>query len=215
MMGIRKELINEGLGLINNITPKPKVEVELPDISELEEKLKELYPEHAETPNQPTSTPPTALHPSLPTKKETIAELKRRLAKELYKAELDLAGGLRIGGKPCTCLAPGTKHTLMLEAAAEELIAEEPDNSVYREIIQWIKDNEHKLTVEAIASGAYDNEYPQMAAQFRDFRKRVTGTLAISATQPAKAITLDEAKRLAAEEAAKEIEKRWVSQQKK
>jgi hypothetical protein len=103
----------------------------------------------------------------------------------------------------------------MLEAAAEELIAEEPDNSIYREVIQWIRDNGHKLTVEAIESGTYDEEYPKMAAQFRDFRKRVTGTVAIDATKPSKTISLEEAKKLAAEEAAKEVEEKWHSQEKK
>jgi hypothetical protein len=161
---------------------------------------------------RPAAAPPvaTAVHQPLPTKEETVAELKRRLTKELYKAELDLANGLRIAGKPCTCLDPRTKHTLMLEAAAEELISEEPDNPVYRDIIRWIGENQHKLTVEAIASGKYDQEYPQMAAQFRDFRKRVAGSLDVKATMPFKGITLEEAQKLAAEEAKKEVALRWA-----
>ena len=115
---------------------------------------------------------------SLPTREETARELRRRLARELYKAELDLAGGLKIAGKPCTCLE--AKHTLLLEAAAEELIAEDPSNPVYLEIIQWVKDNGHKVTVEAIQSGKFKKEYPVMASQFKDLRKRVMGTAAIS-----------------------------------
>lgn len=165
-------------------------------------------------------TPP----PSLPTREETTAELRRRLARELYKAELDLAGGLKIAGRPCTCLE--SKHTLMLEASAEELIPEEPSNPVYAEIIQWIKDNQPKITVEAIASGEYASEYPKMASQFRGFRKRVMGTAAISDLVkpgqkiglmqiPGEGLTLDEAKKLAAEEAAREVEKKWHSQEKK
>jgi hypothetical protein len=213
MAELRKDLVDESIGFIKSIKVRPNVKADLPDTSSLEEKLRRIYgPKQRQAQSEPVQAS-TASHPSLPTREETVAELKRRLTKELYKAELDLAGGLRIGGKPCMCLE--RKHTLMLEAAAEELISEEPDNPVYREIIQWIRNNENKLTVEAIASGAYDNEYPQMAAKFRDFRKRVAGTVAIEATKPTKAISLEEAKKLAAEEAAKEVEKRWVSQQRK
>lgn len=161
---------------------------------------------------------------ALPTKEQTTLELKRRLAKELYRAELDLASGLKIAGKPCTCLE--SKHTLMMEAAAEELISEDPSNSVYPEIIQWIKQNQSKVTVQAISSGKYAAEYPQMAAQFRDFRKRVMGTAALSdirkpGTQvslesvPGEGLTLDQAKKIAAAEAAREVERQWHSLEKK
>jgi hypothetical protein len=146
----------------------------------------------------------------LPTKAETTQELKRRLGRELYKAELDLAAGLLIAGKPCSCLE--SKHTLRLEAAAEELIAEEPANTVYLEVIQWIKDNGHKVSVPAIASRKYASEYPRMASEFKDFRKRVMGTVAVSDIQkPPKSLTLDQAKKIAAAEAAREVEKRWDS----
>jgi len=152
--------------------------------------------------------------PQLPTNEETRQVLRRRLAKELYRAELDLAGGLRIAGKPCDCL--DSKHSLGLEAAAEELLPSEPDNPVYREILVWLEDNRPKLTIEAISSGQYDKEYPQMAAQFRDFRKRIMGTTALSAMiEPKQQVSLEEAKKLAAEEAAKEVEKRWQSHEKK
>jgi len=228
MADLRKELINEGLGLIKSIKSKPDVKVDLPDISELEEKLKELYSgsRDTESPNQPPikqkassiiveETTPSETQPqSLPTREETTAELKRRLARELYKAELDLAGGLKIAGKPCTCLS--AKHTLMLEAAAEELIAEDPGNTVYSDIIQWVRDNQPKVTVEAIQSGKYEGEYPRMASQFRDFRKRVMGTVAFSAIEEsAPPITLEEAKKIAAQEAEREVERKWESQEKK
>jgi hypothetical protein len=148
---------------------------------------------------------------AIPTADETADELKRRLGRELYKAELDLIGGLRIAGKPCTCLE--SKHTLMLEAAAEELIPEDPSNPVYREIIDWVKANQGKVTVEAIAGGNYAGEYPVMAGKFREFRKRVMGTVA--AVTPKPEMTLEEAKKLAAEKAAEEVERKWDSQEKK
>jgi hypothetical protein len=166
--------------------------------------------------------PQTVPSASLPTREETNVELKRRLAKELYRAELDLAGGLHIAGKPCDCL--DNKHTLGIEAAAEELVSADPSNHVYLDIIQWINENHSKLTVEAIRSRNYAGQYPMMASEFKDFRKRVMGTIALSAPVapvpsvtevPQQPITLDEAKKLAASEAEQEIEKQWNLAEKK
>lgn len=163
---------------------------------------------------KPAPAPQATTATALPTREETTEELKRRLGKELYRAELDLSNKLRIAGKPCDCL--DSKHTLGLEATAEELIAQEPDNPAYPEIIAWIKRNQSKLTIEAISSRKYDEEYPKMAAQFKDFRKRVLGTTTLRAMiQPEEKVTLEEAKKMAAEEAAKEVESRWQSQEKK
>jgi hypothetical protein len=137
-------------------------------------------PKEASISEKPTSSitkPPP--RPELPTPEETAAELKRRLGKELYRAELDLSNKLRIAGKPCDCLE--SKHTLGLEAAAEELIAQEPGNPVYTEILQWIKNNHPKVTIEAIVSGQYDNEYSRMASEFKGFRKRIMGTTSLTA----------------------------------
>ncbi|GAH65736.1 unnamed protein product, partial [marine sediment metagenome] len=117
----------------------------------------------AEREEAATVPAPAARH-DLPTSEETAQALRRRLAKELYRAELDLSNKLRIAGKPCDCLSE--KHALMLEAAAEELIAQEPNNPVYLEIIGWIKQNQSKVTIEAISTGQYDDEYPRMAAEF-------------------------------------------------
>ena len=133
---------------------------------------------------------PAARH-DLPTSEETSQELKRRLGKELYRAELDLSNKLRIAGKPCDCL--DSKHTLGLEAAAEELIAQEPDNTAYPEIIDWIKRNQPKLSIEAIESGQYDEEYPRMAAEFKGFRKRIMGTTVLTVmVEPKEQISLEE-----------------------
>jgi hypothetical protein len=66
------------------------------------------------------------------------------------------------------------------------------------------------VSIEAIASGQYEKEYPSMAGQFREFRKRIMGTTALTAMiEPKEQISLEEAKKLAAEEAAREVEKRW------
>lgn len=162
----------------------------------------------------------------LPTKQQTLTALKRRLAKELYKAELDLAAGLLIANRPCSCL--DGKHPLELEAASEELIPEEPGNTVYQDIIQWLRDNQHKVTVAAIASGHFKQEYPRMAAEFRDFRKRVMGSVAESDRSPAppaaaiivgpmahtSKLTLDQAEKMAADEAVKVVRREWNSVEK-
>jgi len=174
----------------------------------------------------------------LPNREDTTYELKRRLAKELYKAELDLANGLMIAGRSCDCLS--NKHTLELEACAEELVSQDPDNNVYREIMDWIPVNQHKVTPEAILSGKYKLEYPHMALQFKEFRKRVLGSDARSSISPqaipqitvlkiekpseakelpsAAAVseiegelTLEEAKKIAAKMAMAEVEKKWTA----
>lgn len=134
-----------------------------------------------------------------PTTDQTVKELNRRLAKELYKAELDLVAGLKIEGNPCDCLSE--KHALELEAASEELISYGTGNPVYAEIITWLKQNQPKITPEAVATGSYDKEYPAMAAQFRDFRKRVLGTTNIRAmVGPAETLTADHLSKLTPED---------------
>jgi hypothetical protein len=157
----------------------------------------------------------------LPNRQETTYELKRRLAKELYKAELDLANGLMIAGKSCDCLS--NKHTLELEACAEELVSQDPDNTVYQEIQKWIIENQHKVSPEAITSGLYKNDYPHMALEFKEFRKRVLGSHAEYpiGTKPQKIptiqssnqgeITLEEAQEIAANEAREKIKQLWTA----
>ena len=147
---------------------------------------KEALPEQ-----KPTSTitrPPPQLE--RPTTEETLAQLKRRLAKECYKTELDLANGLLINGKPCDCL--NDKHALFFESICEELIPLDPQNPIYLEILDWVKAALPKATSEAIMSGRYAAEYPLMASQMRDFRKRLTGsTSRLAMTEPKKQITGD------------------------
>jgi hypothetical protein len=159
-------------------------------------------------------TPKPAARTGLPTTEETVRELKRRLARELYKAELDLSAGLKIAGKPCDCLSE--KHTLLLEAATEELISQDPSNPVYHDIMVWVKTNQAKINPQAIESGQFSREYPAMAAEFRDFRKRVMGTTS-SAARPAVShdLSLEEAQSIAAKQAAEEVAKRWDLLEKK
>lgn len=125
---------------------------------------------------------------SLPAAEATVAApLTRHLAGELYGVELRLADGLRVAGKPCDCLDNG--RNLNLEATARKLTSLDPNNRVYREILDWIQRNRSILSTESVRTGQYDHEYPQMACQIADFRKRIMGTASLAfireLTQPA------------------------------
>jgi hypothetical protein len=110
--------------------------------------------------------------PQLANTAETLAELKRRLAKELYRFELDLQGGGRIANKPCDCL--GKKHHLGIEATAEELMSYDK-NPIYGQVIQWM--NEHApLFDPAEIANHQPNFYQEMTPEVRAFRKEVMGT---------------------------------------
>jgi len=107
---------------------------------------------------------------ALPTTEETVAELRRRLGKELYRLEMDLQGGARFAGKPCDCLEH--KHKLGLEATTEELMSYETD-PVYGKIINWL--NLHEYPPKEVLK--HPPEYFQkLAPELRRFRKRVMGT---------------------------------------
>jgi len=151
--------------------------------------------------------------PNLPTSEETVKELRRRLGKELYRFELDLVGGCKIAGRACDCC--GDKHNFGIEATAEELIPMDRDPT-YGEVISWLNTNRGKMTVEASASGIYDAEYPEMARQVREFRKRVMGTEGLGEQQVEKVeapvqkdLTLEEAS-VAAEALEQEGEKAGI-----
>lgn len=147
---------------------------------------------------------PTSKSP-MPTTEETIWELKRRLGKELYRIEMDLQEGGRIAGKPCDCLS--RKHNLGLEATAEELMSYE-SNPVYGNVVAWVKAHEVEFEPGEIAKRP-QQYYQGLAAGVRAFRKEIMGT---EVPQP---MSLEEAKRLAAERAAQEVEAKWHSAEKK
>ena len=145
---------------------------------------------------------------------ETIAYQNREIGKQLLAMESHYAQRMRIAGTPCDCGA--TKHLLYLEQLCVETIPMVGDPSTYEGIISWVRENEPKSTEEAAKSGRHDGEYPVLSGQARDFRKRVMGTLSPTAMiEPKGSLTLEEAKKLAAQEAEKEVERRWPSPEKK
>jgi hypothetical protein len=119
------------------------------------------------------ATTPATQKPDLPTTAETLKELKRRLAKELYRVELDLQSGARISGKPCDCLSKA-KHSAGIEATAEELMSYEA-NPLYGRVISWV--NSHATVFEPSEIAKRPPEYYQaIAPEVRAFRKEVMGT---------------------------------------
>jgi len=110
---------------------------------------------------------------------EIVAYHNRKIGKHLGALEGHYADRMRIFGKPCDC--GSGKHLLMLEQFSEETISMVDNPSIYEEIIQWVREVEPKSTDIAAKSGKYDDEYPVLAAQARDFRKSILGTTALSA----------------------------------
>jgi len=109
----------------------------------------------------------------LPTTEETVQELRRRLAMELYQIEEDLKGGGRIAGKPCDCL--GYKHHFGIIAKTNELLAYDTD-PVYKEILDWYEAHAPEFEITAIVN--HEPEYyHELVPEVRMFRKRVVQTL--------------------------------------
>ena len=148
------------------------------------------------------------------TTEQTIAYQNREIGKQLLAMESHYAQKMRIAGVPCDCGA--TKHLLYLEELCQETVPMAGEPSIYEEIISWVRDAEPKSTEEVAKSGRLDDEYPVLSGQARDFRKRLLGNLSPAAMiETREPVSLEEAKSIAAEEAAKEVEKRWQSPEKK
>lgn len=103
------------------------------------------------------------------------------------------------------------KHSQNILDAARETQSMTTD-PIYQEAISIIKRAQPFIHPEDIKSGKFIDKYPPLAIEVSQVRtqfdKRVMGH-----AQPP--ITLEEAKKLAAEEAAKEVERKWHSPEKK
>ena len=167
-----------------------------------------------------------------PTTEQTIRALQRRLGGELYDLELDLADGLKIAGLPCDCFQE--KHGPAIVRIAKEITPMDPNNPVYSQLTAWIEKRAAQAMPEAVMAGTYEGEYSTWQSEAHAFRKAIMGTLATSAILPegkspkfegimktveakrleqeqAHHITLDDAKKLAADEAAREVDRIWKS----
>lgn len=128
---------------------------------------------------------------------ETVKYQKREIGKLLLQMERHFSQRMRIAGIPCDCGA--SKHLLDMEALSEETIPMEPDNPLYSDLLIWIRQVGSKSTEQAAKSGQYDEEYPKMAEQARNFRKKLLGTLdaeALFATVEEKEAVLSEAHKI-------------------
>jgi hypothetical protein len=181
-------------------TPEPKILVEMPDADtetvyaslyrkDMENVIKnglpagsmvtpvqKFIPEHAEANHQVIAST-SATQTRLANTPDTLAMLKRRLAKELYRMEMDLQNGGRIptkagGAVSCDCL--GQKHSLGIEATAEELMSYDK-NPVYGKVISWM--NTHAPVFDPAEIEKRPPEYyQQLTPEVRSFRKEVLGT---------------------------------------
>ena len=117
-----------------------------------------------------------------PTTQETADYQNREIGKLLLRMERHLAQRFRVNDKACDC--GQSKHLLDLESLCEETVSMVTDPAIYYRIMEWVRDVGPKATEESVVSGAYDQEYPQMAHQARDFRKDLMGSLDPAALWP-------------------------------
>jgi len=230
-VGLAGKLIDFGVARITSphkTTPQERIE-------QIDKTLETLgsAPEVGQHPTSPPIAAPVAQNKAPPEQMTTptitqdpksggvspeqlIDYQKREIGKLLLRMESHYAQRLRIKGIPCDCGA--SKHLLDLESLSEETIPIVDNPQVYYSVLEWIKKVGPKSTEEAAKSGTYDQEYPRFSHEARDFRKEIIGSLDPNTLFPLKPgepqISLDEAKKLAADEAAKEVERIW-SQEKK
>lgn len=167
------------------LIPPPDRTKELQELREIVEKnqARTPVPQKQESPaealvlNNPLEVPRGPL-----TTDQTVAYHNREIGKLLLRMERHYAQKLRINGIPCDCGA--SKHLLDIEALVEETIPMVDSPQIYYRLIEWVRAVGPKSTEEAAKSGKYDEEYPAMSHQARDFRKEVLGTLDTAAMFP-------------------------------
>ena len=103
---------------------------------------------------------------------DTINYQKREISKELLLMEKHLQQHCKINGTACNCCQ---KHPLAIEALSQEALGMTGDK-VYSELAEWTKGVTPMTTPEASASGQYEEEYPKLAVQAREMRKKIMGT---------------------------------------
>ena len=168
-------------------------------------------------PQSRTSSPTTDV--SKLTNDEILAYQNREIGRELWQLEKHLSQGCRIPDRtgkpvPCDCCEKGS---FIAGLAYESIpIAERggKPSTIYEKIAKWAEELEPMVTASAVESGQYD--YKNLSGQASALRKELMGTGSLNALlTPKDQFSLEEAKELAAEEATKEVERRWKSQEKK
>lgn len=100
---------------------------------------------------------------------ETVLYQRRELAKELILLEGHLQQGCKINSKACDCCE---KHPLKIEGLAQETAGMTAD-PVYSKLADWTRTIAPVTSEEAAASGQYNDEYPKLAMEAREFRKAI------------------------------------------
>jgi hypothetical protein len=175
-------LTNTAATLLDRI-PIERLIIKEPDHTKDYEELKAILKDS----NQPKSEPapeseivqPTSIirkthKPSGVSTQETVEYQNREIGKIVIQMERHAAQKFRINGKPCDC---GIKHLPDIEELCEEAIPMVSDTAVYYKLIELGQELGPKVTVEAVESGQFDNEYPEYAKKYRDLRKELFGTL--------------------------------------
>jgi len=103
------------------------------------------------------------------------------------------------------------KHSQNMIDLAQETKSMTTD-PVWDKIITLGEEIKVKAHPDNIRAGTYFAEFPQLIVRVSELRKPIETQL-IQLSKPE--LTLEEAKQLAAEEAAKEVERKWQSQEKK
>lgn len=124
------------------------------------------------------------------TLEETVAYQNREIGKLLLRMERHYAQKMRINGKPCDCGA--TKHLLDMEGMAEEAVPLVSNPQVYYRLLDWVSRCGPMSTEQAAKSGAFDEIYPQLSGEAREFRKEIVGTLDPHALWPAVQVQLSD-----------------------
>ncbi len=119
---------------------------------------------------------------SIASTKDTVVDNNREIGKWLNAMEIHSVQKFRKRGKPCDC--GQFRHIPGIEGLCEETIAMVDNPDIYYRIITLGKELEPKVTLEAIASGKYDNEFPQYAVKYRNLRKELLGSLKPEAMFP-------------------------------
>jgi hypothetical protein len=179
------------LGLLTNAAatilekvPFEKMIIKPPDPAKEHEELRAILigsaniPAAAQT-SKPSPSPARNLSNSpqskTPTDKDTIIYQNREIGKIILQMERHSSQRFRINGIACEC--GSNKHLLDLEELCEETIPMVGDDKVYFKIIELGKELAPKVAPDIVASGQYDEEYPEYSKKYRDLRKELFGTL--------------------------------------
>lgn len=102
---------------------------------------------------------------------ETVTYQNREIVKRLRLMADHCVQRFRIFGKPCDC--GQSRHILEIEGLCEEVVQMVDNPDIYYRIIELGKELEPKVSLMAIGSGQYDDEYPKYAKKYRDLCKQL------------------------------------------